>query len=370
MLLELVVLSVIIVGGLLIISLALKSILKEAITIRLWLQLIPAISILVINTYMLKGFGGVFNIKVNIVISSISIGALIVNFIFVGKSLGGKIANLADGLNGGANHLAMASEQLSKASQELSTNANEQAASVEEVSSSLEEFTSMTKTNAQNSKACSDIADNAMNSAVESQGLMEDMNVTMNAIKESSDETAKIINTINEIATQTNLLALNAAVEAARAGDAGRGFAVVAEEVRALALRSADAVKNTTTLLTHSQKNAENGVDVSQKVSESLKGISEKVVKLSSTVKEISTATEEQSLGIDQINSAISHIDKGIQNNAATSEESASASEELSGQAFEIKKISEDLKEIVIKSDTQDKYENNLQVGYGADRDI
>lgn len=344
---EIVYLSVNIIVGLIAITFALKATVKDAITYKLWMQLIPSLSILVINTYLLKALGGVFNVKVNLVITFLSISALIINFVFVGKILGARIAGLADHLSDGSKHLAMASEQLSNASQELSSGASEQAASIEEVSSSLEEFTSMTKTNAENSSHCSQMAEDAMRVAEDGQKSMEDMDNTMQSIKESADETAKIISTINEIATQTNLLALNAAVEAARAGDAGRGFAVVAEEVRALALRSAEAVKNTTELLTNSQKNAESGVSVSRTVSVNLTDISEKVSSLSATVKEISNATNEQSFGIDQINTAISHIDKGVQKNAATSEESASASEELSSQAFEIKTIAENLKSIV-----------------------
>ncbi|MBD3344585.1 MAG: chemotaxis protein, partial [Chitinivibrionales bacterium] len=155
----------------------------------------------------------------------------------------------------------------------------------------------------------------------------------INKIKTSSDETAKIIKTIDEIAMQTNLLALNAAVEAARAGEAGRGFAVVAEEVRNLAQRSAEAAKNTADLIEGSQKNADNGVAASEDVGRSLEQIGGRVQKVAQLISEVSAASEEQSQGIDQVNTAVAQMDQVTQTNAANSEESASASEELSGQA-------------------------------------
>jgi methyl-accepting chemotaxis protein len=174
-------------------------------------------------------------------------------------------------------------------------------------------------------------------SAVErSREAMARMGDAINKIKGSSDQTAKIIKTIDEIAFQTNLLALNAAVEAARAGDAGKGFAVVAEEVRNLAQRSAEAAKNTAALIEGAQKNADNGVAVSGEVGRFLGQIAEKVQKLSGLVGEVSAASEEQTKGISQISIAVTEMDKVTQGNAASAEESASASEELFAQAKEL----------------------------------
>jgi len=344
---ELLFLSVLIVVGLISISFALKMLLKEAVTIRLWVQLIPGLAILVILVYLEKSLGGVFNLKVSIPITLVNVTALIVNFVIVGKLLSRQIILLAARLDAGSGHMADASQHLSSTSQQLSQGAADQASRIEEISSSLEELTSMTRLNADNSNECKQLADGAFQSAGNSQNSMERMNNAIQSIKSSSNETANIIKTINEIAMQTNLLALNAAVEAARAGDAGRGFAVVAEEVRNLAQRSAEAVKNTEALIENSQRKAEEGVDTAQEVNGNLHDVVEKVDKLRQLVSEISASNSEQREGIEQINVAMTQMDQTIQDNAASAEESASASEELSGQASEINSVASELKMVM-----------------------
>jgi methyl-accepting chemotaxis protein len=165
---------------------------------------------------------------------------------------------------------------------------------------------------------------------------MSRMSTSIQKIKESSDQTAKIVKTIDEIAMQTNLLALNAAVEAARAGEAGRGFAVVAEEVRNLAQRSAQAAKNTADMIGESVRNADDGVKIATEVSTSFDRIAGSSKKVNDLIAEIAAASKEQAAGIKQVNDAVSQMDKVTQQNAANAEESASASEELSSQAAEL----------------------------------
>ena len=176
---------------------------------------------------------------------------------------------------------------------------------------------------------------------------MTRMSAAIDDIKQSSDQTAKIIKTIDEIAFQTNLLALNAAVEAARAGEAGKGFAVVAEEVRNLAQRSAEAARTTADMIEGSVKNADNGVGISKEVAETLGEIAEGNRKVNDLVGEISAASNEQSQGIEQISTAVTQMDQITQSNAANAEESASASEELSAQAEELTNMVRDLQAVV-----------------------
>jgi methyl-accepting chemotaxis protein len=166
---------------------------------------------------------------------------------------------------------------------------------------------------------------------------MQNLTDSMGQIASASEETSKIIKTIDEIAFQTNLLALNAAVEAARAGEAGAGFAVVADEVRNLAMRAADAAKNTSELIESTVKKVEDGSALVTETNTAFSRVAEDVGKVGNLVSEISAASNEQSQGISQINQAVTEMDKVTQQNAASAEESASASEEMNAQAMQMK---------------------------------
>ena len=232
-----------------------------------------------------------------------------------------------------ATQVDSAAVQVAEASQAMASGASEQASSLEETSASLEQLTSMTKQNADNANLCNGLTNETKQTVGEMSVAVKEMSIAIHEIKKSSDETAKIIKTIDEIAFQTNLLALNAAVEAARAGDAGKGFAVVAEEVRNLAQRSAEAAKQTAALLEQSQVRADGGVQVTARVSGSLEKAVVNVDKVTQLVSEISSATNEQAQGIESINMAVAQVDKVTQANSASSEEAASASQELAAQS-------------------------------------
>jgi methyl-accepting chemotaxis protein len=280
-----------------------------------------------------------------IMLTSLVVGVVVAILLGVLLSLGitRPVNRIVVGLREGSNHVASAATQVSAASQSLAEGATEQAAGLEETSSSLEEMSSMTKQNADNATQANTLASEAKKAANNGAVSMGRMAEAIKDIQKSSDETAKIIKVIDEIAFQTNLLALNAAVEAARAGEAGKGFAVVAEEVRNLAMRSAEAAKNTSNLIEQSVNNSRNGVQICGEVKTALDEIVQSIAKTTDLVGEIAAASKEQAQGVDQINTAVSQMDKVTQQNAANAEESASASEELSAQAESMNQIVDQL---------------------------
>lgn len=259
--------------------------------------------------------------------------------IYLSRSISSALNRVIESLSAGSEQVSAASGQVSQSSQQMAEGASQQASSLEETSASLEEMSSMTKRNSENAREADAMARATQGSVEHGRAATVRMGEAIGRIKTSSDQTAKIVKTIDEIAFQTNLLALNAAVEAARAGDAGKGFAVVAEEVRSLAQRSAEAAKSTASLIEESQKNAEDGVVVSGEVSEILAKVVGNVQKLSALIGEVSSASQEQSKGIAQIGVAVAEMDKLTQSTASNGEECASASEELSSQARELKEM-------------------------------
>jgi len=233
--------------------------------------------------------------------------------------------------------ITAASEQLASISQTLAEAGSEQASSIEEISVSLEKINTLTNKNADQSKVGIQLANNTFMSVKEGYDSMDKMNKAMQIILQSSQETGKIIKTIDEIAFQTNLLALNAAVEAAHAGEAGKGFAVVAEEVKNLALRSAEAANNTTALLDEAAKNTEIGSSIVNQVSDSFNMIKDQFSKVTAIINDISEYSVDQANGIRQINSGVGELSKATQQNAANAEESAAATDELNDLAYRLK---------------------------------
>jgi methyl-accepting chemotaxis protein len=272
---------------------------------------------------------------------SAALGVLITRF--VGRRLNGVAAALSDG----SSQVAAASSQVSAASQSLAQGASENAAALEETSSSLEQMSSMTRKNAETADKAAGLAGDAKAAALQGSAAMDRMAGAIDEMEKSAGETAKIIKVIDEIAFQTNLLALNAAVEAARAGEAGKGFAVVAEEVRNLAMRSAEAAKSTASLIEQSVQRSRTGVGICAEVRRSLEQIVGGAAKVNDLVAEIAAASKEQAQGIGQVNTAVSQMDKVTQSNAANAEESAAASEELSSQAAQLTAIVAELRTLV-----------------------
>ncbi len=279
----------------------------------------------------------------------VALAIVIVFFLslFLTRTITRPINQVVEGLSDGADQVTSGSSQVSSSSQSLAQGASQQAASLEETSSSIEEMASMTRQNANN-------ANQANTLMAETTGVVDDANDSMTKLTESmkeitaaSEETAKIIKTIDEIAFQTNLLALNAAVEAARAGEVGAGFAVVADEVRNLAMRAADAAKNTANLIEGTVKKIKTGSEIVTKTNEAFGKVAHSAKKVSELVGEISAASNEQAQGIEQISKAVAEMDKVVQENAANAEEAASASEEMNAQAEQMKDFVGELASLV-----------------------
>lgn len=266
---------------------------------------------------------------------------------FLARSIAKPIDTLARTQLAGAEQVSAAAGEVSSSSQALAQGTSEQAASVEETSASLEEISAMTKQDADNAFQADSLMKETTTVIQESDASMKKLTASMGEISAASAETQKIIKTIDEIAFQTNLLALNAAVEAARAGEAGAGFAVVADEVRNLAMRAAEAARNTSNLIESTVQKINSGSSLMDETTESFNAVSQSTGKIAILISEIARSSAEQTKAINQVNLAISQIDSVTQSNAAVAEEAASASEELNAQAEMMKSSVQDLLRLV-----------------------
>jgi len=267
----------------------------------------------------------------------IAAGAVISMLIglFLGRSISRPLQRSIDELTANAQQVAESAAVVSAASLALSDGAAAQAASQEEAASSLEEVATMSSSNADNAGQANAFMREVAEVMAHTGESMATLVASMEAISKGSDETKKIVKTIDEIAFQTNLLALNAAVEAARAGEAGAGFAVVADEVRNLAMRAAEAAKNTSELIDRTGKQVKEGALVAKQTNDSFATVSERTAKVVTLVSEIAQASEEQAKGTKQINQAVTEMSSITQSNSASTEETASAAQSMAALADE-----------------------------------
>jgi methyl-accepting chemotaxis protein len=281
------------------------------------------------------------------VISFLVIVLVVLFNVFDNRRLVQTLKRVISGMISGSAQVASASGQVAAASQALAEASSEQAASIEEISSSLEETSSMTKRNADNAKQADAFMRETDQVIQTARRGMAELTDSMAHISKASEETSRIVKTIDQIAFQTNLLALNAAIEAARAGEAGTGFAVVADEVRSLALNAANSARETAHLIAETIQKVEVGRGLVNQANDTFETVAGNSAKVCQIVAEIATASDEQAQGIEQVNCTVMDIDKVVQQNAASAEENAAASEEMSTQAEQMIGFMEELTVIV-----------------------
>ena len=235
--------------------------------------------------------------------------------------------------------LAYVANQVAAGSQALSHGSTAQASAIQQLSATISDISQQVKMNAANAEKATKISTEAFHEVELGNKQMEHMMKAMDEISSSSSQIGKIIKTIDDIAFQTNILALNAAVEAARAGAAGKGFAVVADEVRNLASKSAEAAKNTTSLIENSIRAVENGTKIAAETAKSLSVIVEETKQSTQLINQISQASNEQAVSISQVTQGVEQISAVVQTNTATAEESAAAAEELNGNVLTLKQL-------------------------------
>ncbi len=248
-------------------------------------------------------------------------------------------------------YIHKASDQLHVSSLDLAERSTEQVASIEEISAKMTENAQSIKNRADNTQQASILSKKTNVSAQDGVQKMLGMSQSMEEIKRSSDDIAKILKVIDEIAFQTNILALNAAVEAARAGEAGAGFAVVAEEVRNLAQRSARAAKDTAEIIDKNIALSRKGVDISNLVNQSLEDIKSNAEKVSALVADITLYSDEQNRGTNSIARSIEQIERVMQQTTTVSERSAASSQSLIDQVHALSGVIDTLNHFVNGSD-------------------
>lgn len=273
------------------------------------------------------------NRNLSAIITLVTIGFSIAITLYFAGAVSRMIMKITEGIATGSAQVSAAARQITQASNTLADSSSTQASSVEETTAMISQILSMTKATAENAKQASEMIQTTSQVLSESTATMDDLNQAMGQISQNSDETKKIMGTINDIAFQTNILALNAAVEAARAGESGAGFAVVADEVRNLAGRSANASENTSKLMEGSNVSILSGAECANRANEAFSNVEERAKEIFRRVSEIDSAAFRQAEAIEEIGLAADKVDRATQSNAASAEECASSATMLHTQA-------------------------------------
>lgn len=264
------------------------------------------------------------------------------SYLTIARCVNDTLASIGEGwreVSGSASSVGGASREITQAAQALADASVQQSAAIDEVTQQLAEILNVSRGNADAADEAREALHVARGRADDGAAKVRELSAAMNAIAQGSEETAEIVQRIDEIAFQTNLLALNAAVEAARAGSEGRGFAVVAEEVGRLAARSSEAVRTSSSMIEQSIARTREGVALERQVTQSFQEISEHVTDVSAQADAIARGSRHQTESVAEIQENLDEISRTTSHNAATSQESAAAAEHLDASARDLNEL-------------------------------